>query len=112
MLLRRFAVVVCVIFLSIPPAIAAQSPSSPVSSPQKPQAAPAKAVVDAEAAIAKQDWVSAEKILDTWLVADPEDARALFDAGYAADAQNRQDDAAGLYQRSVKADSSSFEAQL
>jgi predicted Zn-dependent protease len=69
-------------------------------------------VADAEAALAKSDWKTAEAKLDPYLLAHPSDARALFDAGYAADAQNRLDDAAGLYRRATQADPQSFEAHL
>ena len=61
-------------------------------------------VTDAEAAIVKSDWKTAETKLDTWLAGHPTDARALFDAGYVADAQSRLDDAVTLYQRAVAAD--------
>ena len=40
------------------------------------------------------------------------DARALFDAGYVADAQNRLDDAAALYRRAIAANPKSFEAHI
>jgi tetratricopeptide (TPR) repeat protein len=69
-------------------------------------------VAGAEAAIVKSDWKAAETKLESWLAAHPGDARALFDAGYVADAQNRLDDAAGLYRRAVKANPQSFEAHL
>jgi predicted Zn-dependent protease len=69
-------------------------------------------VADAEAAIVKSDWKTAETALDSWLSAHPNDGRALFDAGYVADAQNRLDDAANLYRRATEADPKSFEAHL
>ena len=69
-------------------------------------------VTDAEAAILKSDWKAAEAKLDPWLAAHPTDARALFDAGYVVEAQNRLDDAAGLYRRAVEAEPQSFEAHL
>jgi predicted Zn-dependent protease len=72
----------------------------------------ARAVADAEAAIVKSDWKSAQGKLDAWLAAHPSDARALFDAGYVADAQGRLDDAAILYRRAVEANPKSFEARL
>lgn len=100
--------------------LAAQSnPSSapqavpPVSAaPADQPADPAPAVADAEAAIVKSDWKSASAKLDLWLAAHPSDGRALFDAGYVADAQNRLDDAAGFYSRAVQANPNSFEAHL
>jgi len=69
-------------------------------------------LTDAEAAIATSDWKAAEAKLDSWLAAHPADARALFDAGYVADAQNRIDDAVALYRRAVEANPRLFEAHL
>jgi predicted Zn-dependent protease len=69
-------------------------------------------VAAAEEAIVKSDWKTAENKLAAYLVAHPDDARALFDAGYAADALNDVDQASGFYQRAVKANPKSFEAQL
>ena len=69
-------------------------------------------VADAEAAIVKSDWKAAEAKLGPWLAAHPADARALFDAGYAADAQNLLDNAAALYRRAVEANPQSFEAHV
>jgi predicted Zn-dependent protease len=84
--------------------------------PEAPNAAdaegPSAEVQAAEAAIAGSDWKTAEARLDPWLAAHPGDARALFDAGYVADAQNRLDDAAGLYRRAVAANPKSLEAHL
>jgi len=80
----------------------ATAPSQPVS----------QQVAEAEAAIAKSDWKTAETSLDLWLAENPGDPRALFDAGYVADAQNRPADAEGLYRRAIDADPKSFEAHL
>lgn len=92
------------------PAAAPQPAAAPVAA-----AAPVSAaapILDAEALIAKSDWKAAQAKLDPWLAAHPADARALFDAGYVADAQNRLDDAAALYRRAVAADPQSFESHL
>jgi tetratricopeptide (TPR) repeat protein len=69
-------------------------------------------VAEAEAAIVSSDWKKAEARLAPWLVAHPTDARALFDAGYVASAENRPEDAAGFYRRAVEANPKSFEAHL
>lgn len=69
-------------------------------------------VVAAESAISNSDWKSAEARLDPWLATHPTDARALFDAGYVADAENRLDDAAALYRRAIAANPKSLEAHL
>ena len=73
---------------------------------------PADPISIAEAAIAASDWKTAESRLDAWLVTHPSDERALFDAGYVADAQNRLDDAAALYRRAIDADPKSLAAHL
>ena len=70
------------------------------------------AVEQAEAAIAAKDWKMAAGKLDLWLAAHSEDARALFDAGYVADVENRTADAEGLYRRAIAADGNAFEAHL
>ena len=84
------------------------------SAPVAPTAAQptAQPVLDAEAAMSKSDWKAAEAKLDPWLIAHPNDATALFDAGYVADAQDRPDDAARLYRRAVEANPQSLEAHL
>ncbi len=81
----------------------------PAAKPEQPLSAQMAA---AEAAIAASDWKTAEAKLDAWLAAHPADPRALFDAGYVADAQNHPDDAAAFYRRAVAADPSSFLAHI
>jgi len=77
-----------------------------------PSQSPPTQVLQVEAAIAKADWKAAEAVLTPWLAAHPDDSEALFDAGYVADAQNRQDDAVALYKRAIEGDPLSFEAHL
>jgi predicted Zn-dependent protease len=89
---------------SAPPIDSAASTPTPPPLPAE--------VASAESAVAASDWKTAEAKLDVYLAAHPTDARALFDAGYVADAQNRLDDAAALYRRSVAADPNSFEAHI
>jgi len=69
-------------------------------------------VASAESAIAGSDWKTAETKLDAYLSGHPTDARALFDAGYVADAQNRPDAAAALYRRAIASNPKSFEAHI
>jgi tetratricopeptide (TPR) repeat protein len=97
------------------PAQNPQGPASPAETAPSPQsvAEPVSAQVgEAETAIGKSDWKTAETKLDLWLVQNPTDARALFDAGYVADAQSRPADAESLYRRAIAADPKSFEAHL
>jgi predicted Zn-dependent protease len=113
---RRFALFV-LLFVSV--AGFGQESSSnpgaptPASEPAAAEPQPVSAeVVEAEAAIVKSDWKAAETRLDAWLAAHPTDARALFDAAYVADAQNRLDAAIALYRRAVAANPLSFEAHV
>jgi tetratricopeptide (TPR) repeat protein len=109
-------------FIAVSPAQSQESSSSsgaqpsgvtPPESATEPEAQTlAPQVVAAETAIAAADWKTAESKLALWLISHPEDARALFDAGYVADAQNRLDDAAALYRRATAANPKSFEAHL
>jgi tetratricopeptide (TPR) repeat protein len=90
----------------------------PAQKPDESSAAPAAAafvspeVAEAEAAIVKSDWKTADSKLSLWLASHPSDSRALFDSGYAADAQNRLPDAEGLYRRAIDAYPQSFEAHV
>jgi Flp pilus assembly protein TadD len=92
------------------PADAPQHPATQV--PAVEAAAPSETVLAAEAAISKSDWKTAETRLNAWLAAHATDARALFDAGYVADAQNRTEAAEALYRRAVAANPASMEAHL
>jgi predicted Zn-dependent protease len=107
------------LILSIPSELYGQAPAKPgpVNAPSAAEPGTTgdptpQAILDAEAAITKSDWKTAEAKLDPWLATHPTDERALFDAGYVADAQNRFDDAVSLYRRATAADPRSFEAHL
>ncbi len=88
----------------------AQKPATQAT--EAPSKSPSAKVLEAESAMAKSDWKAAEATLTPWLAAHPGDSEALFDAGYVADAQNRLDEAAGLYRRAVEANPLLFEAHL
>lgn len=105
-------VVFCAAAMGVAQPPAASSSEHSAASAASSEQSIAPAVAEAEAAIVKSDWKTAETRLDAWLAAHPTDARALFDAGYVADAQNRLDDAVGLYRRAVAADPKSFEARV
>jgi tetratricopeptide (TPR) repeat protein len=69
-------------------------------------------VLAAESAVAANDLKTAQADLEPYVAAHPNDARAIFDLGYVADAQNRLDDAADLYRKAIAANPKSFEAHL
>ena len=117
--MHRLTFFVLVAALAAAPAVSlGQSSSSAAPAPaqadngaQAPPAPPSE-IAAAESAIAGSDWKTAETRLDTYLAVHPTDARALFDAGYVADAQNRMNDAASLYRRAIAANPKSFEAHI
>lgn len=89
-----------------------RSPEVPAAANGPTAAAPAQPVLDAESLIGKSDWKAAAAKLTAWLSENPTDARALFDSGYCADAQNRLDEAVALYRRAIEADPKSLESHL
>ena len=110
--MRRF-VLFCALLGS--PLAFISSAAHPQPAPETPQAADPSllaGLVDAESAIAASDWKTASTKLDTYLASHATDARALFDAGYVAEHQDRQDDAAAFYHRAIVANPNSFEARL
>jgi tetratricopeptide (TPR) repeat protein len=82
--------------------------------PPAPAAAdtPSQQEQEAESLLAQSQWKAASDKLNAYLSTHPSDAHALFDAGYAADAQNHADDAVSFYRRAIAADSSLLEAHL
>lgn len=117
--MRRLTFVTAGLIALLPVGIAAQA-TLPVSGASPRNMAPSThsqepvpdQVEDAEAAIAGTDWKTAEARLDSWLAAHPNDARALFDAGYVADVQKRASDAESLYRRAIAADDKAFNPHL
>ena len=114
MLRFAFFVLLCVSTAgSTQDSASSQEAQTPATQPAAATSQPvSEQVAGAEADLVKSDWKAAQAKLESWLAAHPDDARALFDAGYVADAQNRLDDAASLYRRAVEANPQSFLAHL
>lgn len=95
-------------WLALPLAALAQSSATNVG------AAPADttAIDQAETAIMNSDWHTAQARLEEYLKLSPNDGRALFDAGYVADAENQTEEAVGFYRRATLAEPKSFRAHL
>jgi len=87
-------------------AVSSEAAKAPIEEAVSPE------VAKAEEAIVKSDWKTAEPLLDSWLAQHPKDARALFDSGYLADAQSRNDDAVSQYRKALIENPQSFEAQI
>lgn len=93
-----------------PSPVTPEARSGPTEVPQ-PAEVP-QPVAEAEALLAKSDWKGAEARLAPYLAEHPKDERALFDAGYAADALNEFDQAAAFYKRAIETNPNSFESHL
>ncbi len=113
----------CFLFFALSAALAGASAQDPAQKEPQPTppaqmptttepAPPSPEVAEAEAAIVKSDWKTATARLDAWLKDHPNDGQALFDAGYAADSDDRTADAEGLYRRAIEADPQSFKAHV
>jgi tetratricopeptide (TPR) repeat protein len=113
--LHRIAFLI-LLFATIPASSQKGAQATPAPAPSAVAAATpqnaSEEVANAETAIGKSDWKTAQTGLDLYLAQNPADARALFDAGYVADAQERLADAESLYRRAIDADPKSFEAHL
>ncbi len=113
----RHFVILLALFISLnaatqSPAQESQQPASNTSQANTENSQVAPELADAEAAIVKSDWKTAAAKLDAYLAMHATDARALFDAGYVADHEDRLDAAAGFYRRAIEANPNSFEAHL
>ncbi len=72
----------------------------------------APAVVQAEAALDKKDYPTAERLLTDTVGKDPNDYRAWFDLGFLYNATERASDAITAYRKSVAAKPDVFESNL
>ena len=102
---RSVSLFVC---LTVSTALFAQQQTAPAPAPD----ASSQQLQEVEALLAQSNWKAAGDKLTTFLATHPSDARGLFDAGYAADAQNHPDEAAAFYRRAIAADNSLLEAHL
>ncbi len=90
----------------LPPG-ARDSAASPV--PVQQLAAP---LVEAETKLEAKDYAGANALLNPYLSAHPNDARALFDQGYLEDAQDHATAAEADYRKAIAVDPEQFESRL
>lgn len=79
---------------------------------QSASAEPNSPLAAAESDIEAKNYAAASEKLDVYLSVHPGDARALFDRGYVADAQNHPDAAESFYRKAIAADPKQFESRL
>lgn len=65
-----------------------------------------------ESEIAAKKYDKARGVLDAYISAHPNDARALFDRGYCDDAQGKTASAKTFYRKAIAADPKQFESRL
>lgn len=90
---------------------ASQPPGTSIPDASEQQQAP-DPLAQAESDIAAQRFPQAANRLDVWLSAHPRDARALFDRGYVAQAENQNSQAESWYRKAIAADPKQFESRL
>lgn len=66
----------------------------------------------AEDKIAQQDFAAAQSLIQSYLQAHPNDARALYDLGYTEQAQQQPAAAEASYRKAIAADPRQFESRL
>jgi Flp pilus assembly protein TadD len=93
-------------------AVAAQNTGKTVRHHTVPAEAPASDLATAEAAIEKQDFASAETLLNKVVAADPTNYVAWFDLGFVYNALSKNDEAIAAYRESVAAKPDVFESNL
>ncbi len=69
-------------------------------------------LIQAESAIEKKDYATAEPLLNKVVADDPQNFAAWFDLGFVYNALGRTDDAIAAYRKSVSAKPSVFESNL
>jgi Flp pilus assembly protein TadD len=72
----------------------------------------APAVLEAEVAVEKQDYVTAERLLKTVVESNPKDYRAWFNLGFVYNATDRTPESIHAYRQSVAAQPDVFESNL
>ena len=118
----RIAALVCgltLFFIFSPAMLSAQATplppgtSVPDSGPgQSGLQAQANPLAGIESDIEAKSYDKARALLDTYLSAHPDDARALFDRGYCDDAEGKTTGAKAFYRKAIAADPKQFEARL
>ena len=93
-------------------AVAQQSPPTVRHHRVEEPAPPPSDVDQAEAAMQRSDFATAESLLQKAVAADANDYRAWFDLGYVYNALNRPADAIDAYQKSVAVKPDVFESNL
>lgn len=78
----------------------------------EPQDPTANNLTQAESAIEKQDYASAEPLLNAYLQNHPEDYTAWFDLGFLEHALGKREDSIAAYRKSVAAKPDVFESNL
>ncbi len=118
----RIAALACSLalsFISFPAILGAQATplppgtSVPDSSPEQSELqTQANPLAGIESDIEAKNYDKARALLDTYLSAHPDDARALFDRGYCDDAEGKTAEAKEFYHKAITADPKQFESRF
>src|SRR6266700_608782 len=92
--------------------LSAQSTKKTVRRPKVAEADPSALLTQAETAIEKKDYASAEPLLKKVTARDPTNYLAWFDLGFVYSALDKTDDSIAAYRKSVSAKPDVFESNL
>src|SRR5437660_6287472 len=92
--------------------LSAQSTKKTVRHPKVVEADPSALLTQAETAIEKKDYASAEPLLKKVTARDPTNYLAWFDLGFVENALGKTDDSIAAYRKSVSAKPDVFESNL
>ena len=105
-------VMFAVCFAAVSP-VYAQLPAGTTDTTVQPQAVPQDPLrAEADAALEKQDYATAAKLLGTLATRNPNDARLLYDLGFSQDALDQTAAAEACYRRAIALDASYFDPHL
>jgi tetratricopeptide (TPR) repeat protein len=108
----RLSIIALLAFTQVGGYLFAQSIKKPVRHPKVAQADPSALLAQAETAIEKKDYASAEPVLKRVTVIDPSNYLAWFDLGFVYSALGKTDASVAAYRKSVSAKPDVFESNL
>jgi len=109
---RNLSIIVVLVFGLLSGHLSAQSTKKTVRQRKVLEADPAALLTQAETAIEKKDYTSAEPLLRKVTVKDPTNYLAWFDLGFVQSALGKTDDSIAAYRKSVATKPDVFESNL
>src|SRR5216110_1830262 len=110
--LRRISVLVMLLFLASEGFLFCQSSGKTVRHHKVAEADHPADLTQAESAIEKKDYTTAESLLQKFVSSDPGNYQAWYDLGFVENAMGKQEESIAAYRKSVAAKADVFESNL